>query len=62
MKDTEQARILLSMAEDLNALRGMEDQEVFAEEIFGFHAQQVAEKALKAWLAWLGVQYSKTHA
>jgi len=62
MKDAEQAQVLLSMAgKDLKALCGMEDQEVFAEEIFGFHAQQVVEKALKAWLAWLGVQYSKTH-
>jgi len=59
MKDAEQAQVLLSMAgKDLKALCGMEDQEVFAEEIFGFHAQQVVEKALKAWL---GVQYSKTH-
>jgi len=62
MKDSEQARLLLSMArKDLSALRGMTNQETFAEEIFGFHAQQVAEKVFKAWLAWLGVEYSKTH-
>jgi len=62
MKDTEQAKMLLSMArKDLLALQGMTDTETFAEEIFGFHAQQVAEKAFKAWLALLGVEYSKTH-
>jgi hypothetical protein len=56
MKDTEQARILLSMArKDMSALQGMTDPEIFAEEIFGFHVQQVAEKAFKAWLALLGV-------
>jgi len=62
MKDSEQAKVLLSMArKDLSALKGMSDPEIFAEEIFGFHAQQVTEKTLKAWLAWLGVEYSKTH-
>jgi len=62
MKDTEQARILLSMArKDMLALQGMTDPEIFAEEIFGFHVQQVAEKTFKAWLALLGVAYSKTH-
>jgi len=62
MKDIEQASMLLSMArKDLSALQGMTDPETFAEEIFGLHAQQVVEKSLKAWLAWLGVEYSKTH-
>ncbi|MDX8409604.1 MAG: HEPN domain-containing protein [Mariprofundales bacterium] len=58
MKDTNQTQMLLSMArKDMSALQGMRDPEIFAEEIFGFHAQQVAEKALKAWLAWLGIAY-----
>lgn len=26
-----------------------------------FHAQQCAEKALKAWLTWLGVVFPRTH-
>ncbi len=39
----------------------MFDGETFSDEIFGFHAQQAVEKALKAWLAWLGVRYPKTH-
>ena len=29
----------------------MGDVIVFADEIFGFHAQQAIEKSLKAWLA-----------
>jgi len=62
MKDPEQARSLLLMAEkDYRALRGMEDPAVFSEEIFGFHVQQAVEKALKAWLCALGVPFPKTH-
>lgn len=29
--------------------------------IFGFHAQQAAEKALKSWMAVLGLKYPLTH-
>ncbi len=62
MKDIEQSRMLLSIArKEVVALQGMIDPEVFVEEIFGFHVQQAAEKAFKAWLALLGVAYSKTH-
>jgi HEPN domain-containing protein len=62
MNDPEQARSLLSMAEkDYRALCGMEDEEVFSAEIFGFHVQQAVEKALKAWLCVLGVAFPKTH-
>ncbi|WP_372703813.1 hypothetical protein [Candidatus Accumulibacter contiguus] len=32
----------------------MIDNPLFADEIFGFHAQQAIEKALKAWLATAG--------
>jgi hypothetical protein len=40
------ARQMLSIARrDLKALGGMLDADVFAYEIFGFHAQQAAEKA-----------------
>lgn len=50
------------MAErDYRALRGMEDLDVFSDEIFGFHVQQTVEKALKAWLCSLGVAFPKTH-
>jgi len=45
----EHAHALLEMArKDVRALTGMTDPEVFADEIFGFHAQQAIEKALKA--------------
>ena len=62
MSDLKQARVLLMSAErDISALRGMADVAVFADEIFGFHAQQAAEKLLKAWLALLGETYPTTH-
>jgi HEPN domain-containing protein len=62
MRDLEQARALLETARrELVALRGMGDAATFAEEIFGFHVQQAAEKALKAWLALEGAVYPKTH-
>ena len=62
MNELDHARALLSMAEkDCRALRGMLDKDTFAEEIFGFHTQQTVEKALKAWIAALGKEYSLTH-
>ena len=62
MSDLKQARTLLEAAEkDVSALRGMGDVVVFADEIFGFHVQQAAEKLLKAWLASLGEIYPLSH-
>lgn len=62
MRDIEHAQDLLKLAQaDFKALTGMGDQEIFTDAIFGFHAQQAIEKALKAWLAALGVSYPKTH-
>ncbi|MHB8767346.1 MAG: HEPN domain-containing protein [Deferrisomatales bacterium] len=62
MRDLEHARQLLDMArKDLAALRAMGDREAFAEEVFGFHAEQAAEKALKAWAAGLGCKYPFRH-
>ena len=62
MSDRKQARALLEAAEwDLSALRGMGDAGVFADEIFGFHAQQTVEKSFKTWLALLGEIYPMTH-
>lgn len=62
MSDLKQARALLEAARrDYSALRGMGDATIFADEIFGFHAQQAAEKLLKAWLALLGRTYPITH-
>jgi HEPN domain-containing protein len=62
MSDREYARVMLEVAlRDLRALRGMLDAHTFANEIFGFHAQQAVEKALKAWLNLLGVDYPRIH-
>lgn len=62
MSELKHARALLDLAEkDLKALRGMGDTHIFADEIFGFHAQQAIEKTLKAWLAALGQDYPLTH-
>jgi HEPN domain-containing protein len=62
MKDPEQARSLLNVAQrDYRALCGMEDPAVFSNEVFGFHVQQAVEKALKAWLCCLGVPFPRTH-
>ena len=56
------ARGLLVMArKDFDALRGMLDNPLFADEIFGFHAQQAIEKSLKAWLAARSVVFPLTH-
>lgn len=46
---------------DLKALRGMEDAAVFGDAVFGFHAQQAVEKALKSWLCLAGEQALRTH-
>jgi hypothetical protein len=57
MSDLEHARSLLGKArDDVNALRGMvipalaSSHEFFSDEVYGFHAQQAAEKCLKAWI------------
>lgn len=39
----------------------MYDREKFDDNIYGFHAQQAAEKGLKAWLAFLGRSYPFRH-
>ena len=39
----------------------MMDKTIFAEEIFGFHAQQAVEKSLKGWLALIGVNFPLIH-
>lgn len=50
------------MAEkDLAAVKGMTDEEIFADEIFGLHVQQSVEKGLKAWAALKGLEYPFRH-
>lgn len=46
---------------DLKALNALLDPAAVDDEIFGFHAQQVVEKSLKAWIAALGGIYGRTH-
>lgn len=63
MSDREHAYMLLGLARrDLTALGGMLDVNTFADEIFGFHAQQAVEKALKAWLSLIEIEYPSIHA
>ena len=61
MSDVKCARLMYRAAErDILTLRSMTaDAPV---ESFGFHVQQAAEKALKAWLALLGEKYPLTHS
>jgi len=62
MSDLDHARMMLSMArKDLKALQNMLNMNAFANEIFGFHAQQAVEKALKAWLSLVDVNYLRIH-
>ena len=61
MSDVKCARLMYRAAErDILTLRSMTaDAPV---ESFGFHVQQAAEKAFKAWLALLGEEYPLTHS
>ena len=62
MSDAKCARVLLDSADrDLEALRVMRNPREVSDEVFGFHVQQAAEKALKAWQALVGVVYPLTH-
>ena len=62
MSDLEHAREMIALARrDLKALGGMLDAGTFEDEVFGFHAQQAVEKALKAWMCLLGEEYPLTH-
>ena len=62
MSDLKLARVLLAAAErDITALRGMADTDVFADEIFGFHVQQAAEKLFKPNRSLLEDPYPATH-
>jgi HEPN domain-containing protein len=56
------ARQLMLMAKkDINALISMMSSDEIADEIFGFHAQQAAEKTLKAWIDAAGGTFGWVH-
>lgn len=58
----EQAEKMLRMAgKDLRVLHALLTPDTADDEIFGFHAQQVAEKTLKSWITAVGGGYDKTH-
>ncbi|MBF0614044.1 MAG: HEPN domain-containing protein [Magnetococcales bacterium] len=62
MSDDRHARALLALARiDFKSLTGMNNIEIFADSVFGFHAQQAVEKGIKAWLTFLNVCFPKTH-
>ena len=62
MQDLKLARMMLDLArKDLKALKGMMDEVIFDDMIFGFHSQQATEKSLKAWIALYGRKYPVTH-
>jgi HEPN domain-containing protein len=62
MNEGEQPARLLALARrDLRAAEILRDQPEVGDGIVGFHAQQAAEKALKAWLTILGIDFPRTH-
>ena len=62
MKRHELTRLLLQKAaQDQAAMARLLPDTDLNDEIIGFHAQQAVEKALKAWLAYLGIDYPKVH-
>jgi HEPN domain-containing protein len=61
-RQRELARLLLLKArQDLALVQNVGDAETIADEIVGFHVQQAVEKAVKAVLTRLGIQYEYTH-
>ena len=62
MKNLELARTLLDSAgRNIFVLRGAVDTPGYPDEIFGFHAQQAAEKSFKAWLALFDEPFPLSH-
>jgi HEPN domain-containing protein len=55
------SRLLALARRDLRAAELLRDQPEVGDGIIGFHAQQAAEKALKAWLTILGIDFPRTH-
>jgi HEPN domain-containing protein len=62
MREIEQAQLLQrKAAQDLAVLRKLIDDPAINDETIGFHAQQAAEKLVKALLANGGHEYPRTH-
>jgi HEPN domain-containing protein len=62
VRQQELARLLLQKArQDLALVKKVGDDETIADDVLGFHVQQAIEKAIKAVLTRLGVQYEYTH-
>ena len=62
MCDRKNAAMMLTLArEDLAILEEMQNSVRVTDRSLGFHAQQAVEKALKAWLAFAGADYPKSH-
>ena len=61
--EIERARAFLERADaDLAAVRALEHDRSVPDAIVGFHAQQAAEKLLKAVLASRGIEFPRTHS
>jgi HEPN domain-containing protein len=62
MRAIDQAQLLQrKAAQDLAVLRKLIGDPVISDETLGFHAQQAAEKMIKALLALEGHEYPRTH-
>jgi HEPN domain-containing protein len=62
MNEGELPSKLLTLARrDLRAAEILRDEQDVGDGIVGFHIQQAAEKALKAWLTILGIDFPRTH-
>lgn len=63
MSAIDDAQMLLTMAaKDIKAMNSLLAPDSADDEIFGFHAQQATEKALKAWIVLSGGTYGRTHS
>jgi HEPN domain-containing protein len=63
MKRLEMVRTLMSKAaQDEAVLEALLPDRKFNDETLGFHAQQAVEKTIKAWLAYLEIDYPKVHS
>jgi HEPN domain-containing protein len=62
LRQQELAQLLLQKAQqDLVLVQTVGSAEAVADELVGFHVQQTIEKAIKAVLTGLGLQYEYTH-